>query len=241
MNGDMFPEAVVPKVDENRRYTTRTFMNFIMRVAGVDGWDLDVDADMESHKASRYFASPADGRMVPPRPPHTIGAVEHAGCSYRAPAGGLCNKCGRWMPTAFDSLAQSWLPDARWHEAGSQTASNRSSPSWPVRRCYRLFDNPPFDDIEPRLAKVWATIGEANRLGIELRIAMVMPGNRTEQGFWQDHVEPFLEGHPLAGREGYRLVAYSPRTRQFYGHPGNPEPKSGQAEWPSVVLVWRRA
>ncbi len=231
MNGDMFPEAVVPKVDENRRYTTRPFMHFILRVAGVDGFDLDVDADMESHKASRYFASPADGRMVPPRPPRTIGEVEHAGCSYTAPAGGLCNKCGRWMPTAFDSLVQSWLPSSRWHEVGQPG----------VARSWRIFDNPPFDAIEPRLAKVWATIAEANRIGVELRIAMVMPGNRTEQGFWQDHVEEFLEGHPLAGREGYRLVAHSPRTRQFYGHPGNPEPKSGQAEWPSVVLVWRRA
>lgn len=222
MNGDMFPEAVVPKVDENRRYTTRPFMNFIMRVSGVDAFDLDVDADMESHKARRYFAAPSDGRLIRAVPPRTIGAVEHAGCAYLAPAGGVCNKCGRWMPTAFDSLAQSWLPPG------------------PVRY-WRIFDNPPFDAIEPRLAKMWETIIAANRDGLELRIALVMPGNRTEQGFWQDHVEPYLEGHPLAGREGYRLVAFSPRTRQFYGHPGNPEPKTGQAEWPSVVLVWRRA
>jgi len=227
---DMFPEAVVPKVDENRRYTSRPFLHFIKRVAGVQEFDLDADADMESHKAMRYFAAPSDGRLIKGQPPLTVDAVEHAGCTYLATAGGFCSKCGRWMPTAFDSLAQSWLPPRSWFN------------EWPARRLWRVFDNPPFDAIEPRLEMIWRLLLQANLSDdLEIRVAMVMPGNRTEQGFWQDHVEPFLEGHERAGREGYRLVAHSPRTRQFYGHPGNPEPKSGQAEWPSVVLVWRRS
>lgn len=218
MNGDMFPEAVVPKVDENRRYTTRAFMHFIKRVAGVEHFDLDAAADFESHHADRWFISPGDVRLW------RSDGVEHPPCDYLAGVAGFCNKCGQFMPSGVDGLASSWLP-----------------PSLPRSAPWCIFINPPFDNIGPWLAKVWATIEQARGLAIEVRIAFVMPGNRTEQGLWQDHVEPFLAGHAEENRLGYQLVAHSPRTRQFYGHPGNPEPKSGQAEWPSVVLVWRRA
>ncbi|MDP2275301.1 MAG: hypothetical protein Q8K32_31435 [Archangium sp.] len=203
---DMFPEAVVPKVDENRRYTTRTFMHFIKRVTGVEdhgfpfAFDLDPAADLESHHAGLWFCAPGD----------LVSAAAGA---------------------AVDGLAQSWLPAMDQDLARFLGAH---------RYVWRIFVNPPFDNIGPWLSKVWATIEQARGLGIEVRIAFVMPGNRTEQPLWQDHVEPFLEGHERARWLGYKLVAHSPRTRQFYGHPGNVNPASGQAEWPSVVLVWRR-
>ena len=233
----MLPEVVVPKVDENRRYTTRVFMHFIKRVAGVTTWDLDAAADQESHHAERWFAAPGD---VAP------GAA------------------------AFDGLKQSWLPPPEakidrphgygWRpcptckgscsvpvEGGGKACPTCYDHQGQVNEAWLIFVNPPFDDLATWLAKVWATIAEANAAGIDLRIAFVMPGNRTEQGHWQDHVEPFLEGHERAGRDGYKLVAHSPRTRQNYGHPGNVEglgsgdDSSGGAKWPSVVLVWRRA
>lgn len=53
---DMFPEARVPDVDENKRYTTTSFMAWIKRTAGVSEWDLDVAADAESHHALLWFA-----------------------------------------------------------------------------------------------------------------------------------------------------------------------------------------
>ncbi|MGN6609970.1 MAG: DNA N-6-adenine-methyltransferase [Jatrophihabitans sp.] len=53
--------------------------------------------------------------------------------------------------------------------------------------------NPPYSDIEPWVAKAWdehpATGG----------IVMLLPANRTEQGWWQRLVEPFRDqpGSPL--------------------------------------------
>lgn len=62
MNGDMFPEARVdPTVDLDKRYTTRDTMDLCMRLAGVDGWDLDVAADAESHWAPKWFDVESDG------------------------------------------------------------------------------------------------------------------------------------------------------------------------------------
>ncbi len=62
MNGDMFPETVVdPAEDPDRRYTTRETMDLCMKHAGVDGWDLDVAADEESHWAKRWFGIEQDG------------------------------------------------------------------------------------------------------------------------------------------------------------------------------------
>jgi hypothetical protein len=59
---DMFPETrVAPDLDGDRRYTTPETMDLCMRLAGVNGWDLDVAADKESHCAPRWFDVTQDG------------------------------------------------------------------------------------------------------------------------------------------------------------------------------------
>jgi hypothetical protein len=218
---DMFPEVHKPKVDENRRYTTRSFMSFIKRSADVDAWDLDPAADEESHHAPRWFAAPGD---VAPN------------------------------AAAVDGLEASWHPTPEWaarideRRAACWRMTPMPANSYEYSRTWRVFINPPFDNIGPWLERVWQhllyeDVGAARALGCDVfyRVAMVLPGNRTEQPFWQEHVEPYLAGHEFAGRFGYSLVAHSPPGRQSYGHPGNLEPRGGSAEWPSVVLVWRRA
>lgn len=63
---DMFPETRVdPGLDLDRRYTTRETMDLCVRLAGVDGWDLDVAADEESHWAPRWFGVEVDGLRQP--------------------------------------------------------------------------------------------------------------------------------------------------------------------------------
>jgi hypothetical protein len=58
---DMFPEARVdPTADIDRRYTTPETMALCMRLADVDGWDLDVAADAESHWARHWYCAPGD-------------------------------------------------------------------------------------------------------------------------------------------------------------------------------------
>lgn len=44
--------------------------------------------------------------------------------------------------------------------------------------------NPPYSDIEPWVLKAWGECFVARG------IVMLLPANRTEQGWWQRHVEP---------------------------------------------------
>lgn len=52
----------------------------------------------------------------------------------------------------------------------------------------RVWCNPPFSRISPWVEKAWQEVGWA-----EL-IVMILPANRTEQGWWQNHIEPFRDG-----------------------------------------------
>lgn len=248
MNGDLFPE-VAPTPDENRRYTTRELMAYVKRVARVDRFDLDPDADLESHHAPRYFVAPGDMHRWASKPgsQFVVDAYEHPGCSYLAGIGQVCTKCARLMPSGVDSLAQSWLPPAPLNEwRDPDTRENR----------WRIFVNPPFDAIGARVEKVWATIEQTQPWAVRggdgrpraapfvpLVVAMVLPGNRGEQPFWQEHVEPYLEGHEKAGRYGYALTVHHPPGRQAYGYPGNPLGIGSAAAtpWPTIVLHWRRS
>lgn len=72
-------------------------------------------------------------------------------------------KCERFYTIEDDGLAQSWAGETVW--------------------C-----NPPYSSIEPWVRKAWA---EHQAHGIT--IVMLVPANRTEQGWWQDCVEPFRD------------------------------------------------
>ena len=53
----------------------------------------------------------------------------------------------------------------------------------------RVWCNPPYSKIAPWIEKAWA---EWNGEWPPEVIAMLLPANRTEQGWWQDLVEPHL-------------------------------------------------
>ena len=46
----------------------------------------------------------------------------------------------------------------------------------------RVWCNPPYSNIEPWCAKAWESRAEL--------VVMLLPANRTEQGWWQRHIEP---------------------------------------------------
>ncbi len=74
----------------------------------------------------------------------------------------------------------------------------------------RVYCNPPYSAIEPWVRKAWA------ETGAEL-IVMLLPANRTEQGWWHRHIEP------------RRDQALSPLTVEFL--PGRQRfLKAGQVE-----------
>lgn len=219
MTGDLFPEVHKPKAPEaiNRRYTTRPFMEWIKRKAGVDGWDLDAAADSESHWAPRWFCAPGD--------------------EIRADLG-----CA-----GVDAFKQAWAPTPEWFEVNRVPQGLGVVRIRPVLSewgftppVWRVFLNPPFDNLGDWLGLVWRQLGAAQLLMQSpkfcFRVAMVMPANRPEQPLWQEHVEPFRDGRAM--RYGYRLETHYPPGRQVYGHPGCPE-GAGSADFPSMCLVWR--
>ena len=50
----------------------------------------------------------------------------------------------------------------------------------------RVWCNPPYSSIEPWVEKAWRSRAEL--------VVMLLPANRTEQGWWQRHVEPHRDG-----------------------------------------------
>jgi phage N-6-adenine-methyltransferase len=67
------------------------------------------------------------------------------------------------------------------------------SRSWGGRR---VWCNPPYSDIRAWVEKAW---GEWWKADAPELIVMLLPANRVEQGWWQDHVEPHRDqpGSPL--------------------------------------------
>lgn len=69
--------------------------------------------------------------------------------------------------------------------------------------------NPPYSDIRPWVEKAWAEHGRARR------IVMLLPANRTEQGWWQDLVEPYRD------RAGFGLTVEFMRGRLRFVRAGS--------------------
>lgn len=210
---DAFPEAQVLKEDPNRRYTTTKFMAWIKEKCGVEAWDLDVAADPESHWADRWF-----------------------GCTFYPDAAGVNGLVQNWAPP---------LPSGRVNESLWRSAEHPSTPepSW------RIFCNPPFDDLESWLEKTIHFFGHEVRQHSEYAIewqrkivvAFVLPGDRTEQPWWQRYIEPWRD----RGVKAYGLTTldqYNPPSRIAYGHPGNREAvAAGSPTFPSTLLVFRNS
>lgn len=90
---------------------------------------------------------------------------------------------------------------ARWHErfrftidAAASPLNARLSRFWTADddaltkdwRGERVWCNPPYSDIEPWCRKA--------RLGSDFAV-LLLPANRTEQGWWQREIEPYRDRH----------------------------------------------
>lgn len=63
----------------------------------------------------------------------------------------------------------------------------------------RVWCNPPYSNIGPWVAKAWHEVTTVQPAEL---VVMLLPANRTEQGWWQDFVEPERDrpGSPLQVR-----------------------------------------
>lgn len=108
-------------------------------------------------------------------------------------------KCGRWLTEDDDGLSREW---------------------WGNVWC-----NPPYSDIRPwvekAIAERWAGRAEL--------VALLLPANRTEQGWWQDLIEP-------KQRKG-QVELFFLRGRRRFDRPGWTKPKKGDRPPFGLVLV----
>ncbi len=61
MNAELFALPPAESLEQDERYTNRETMAWCAKAAGVDGWDLDVAACEESHKAEAFFTVADNG------------------------------------------------------------------------------------------------------------------------------------------------------------------------------------
>jgi phage N-6-adenine-methyltransferase len=88
----------------------------------------------------------------------------------------------------------------------------------------RVWCNPPYSDIEPWVAKAHESRGLA---------VLLLPANRTEQGWWQRWVEPHRDN-------GGRLRCAFVARRMMFGSP-DPNKIVTQTPFGCVLLTWRTA
>lgn len=85
----------------------------------------------------------------------------------------------------------------------------------------RVWCNPPYSDLEPWVAKAHESRG---------LVDMLLPANRTEQGWWQRWVEPHRDN-------GGRLRSWFIQGRLKFGSP-DPNAEVGQTPFGCVLLAW---
>jgi phage N-6-adenine-methyltransferase len=119
-------------------------------------------------------------------------------------------RCPQFYTVAEDGLAQTWTG---------------------VVWC-----NPPYSDIRPWVEKAW----RAMMVDGASVVVMLLPSNRTEQRWWQEHVEPYRDG---VSQDGVRLtVRFLPGRPRFFRPSGKVGgPKGDRPPFGCCVLTWRRA
>lgn len=115
-------------------------------------------------------------------------------------------KCEQYLTIDDDSLAFPWTGERVW--------------------C-----NPPYSDIRPWVEKAWKSFAESFTPDL---VVMLLPANRTEQGWWQDLIEPYRDG-------GQGFTVEFIRGRQRFIQPGQTEVLPNQRPPFGVCLViWER-
>jgi phage N-6-adenine-methyltransferase len=111
-------------------------------------------------------------------------------------------------------LERFWTPD-----------DDALSRSWARER---VWCNPPYSDIEPWIDKAWHEWG---KLGGCPLIVMLVPANRTEQGWWQRAVEP--------GRlSGDLRVEFLPGRLRFIAFDADEIKPNERPPFGCCLLIW---
>ena len=91
--------------------------------------------------------------------------------------------------------------------------------------------NPPYSNVAAWVEKAWDEVTLNPLCGT---VAMLLPANRTEQAWWQLHVEPHRDGR------GLPLDVHFLAGRRRFERPGWTKPTKGdRPPFGLVLLVWK--
>jgi hypothetical protein len=93
----------------------------------------------------------------------------------------------------------------------------------------RVFLNPPFSDIAPWVIKAWESRAEL--------VYMLVPATRTEQGWFQDLIEPYRDGRGDFPGSDLQLTTHFLRGRTRFLKDGK---RMGSPKFGCVGLLWSR-
>jgi phage N-6-adenine-methyltransferase len=91
----------------------------------------------------------------------------------------------------------------------------------------RVWCNPPYSSIEPWVVKARV---EAAELAV-----LLLPANRTEQGWWQHHVEPNRDGRGPFGP----YVEFLAGRQRFIAHDADRIRPNERPPFGVCLLIWR--
>lgn len=116
-------------------------------------------------------------------------------------------KLPRYWTREDDALSQDWRPERVW--------------------C-----NPPYSNIEDWVVKAWDTVQYRPPGSAESKlIVMLLPANRTEQGWWQRWVEPYR-------RSGQIRVEFLPGRMRFDRPSAVIGPKGDRPPFGCCLVIW---
>jgi phage N-6-adenine-methyltransferase len=91
----------------------------------------------------------------------------------------------------------------------------------------RVWCNPPYSDLGAWVSKAWAELPNCET------IVMLVPANRTEQKWWQEHVE-------MPRRNGFLKVEFLPGRMRFDRPNAVIGPKGDRPPFGCALLIWER-
>lgn len=95
----------------------------------------------------------------------------------------------------------------------------------------RVWCNPPYSSIEPWVLKAWDEQRSDDPPGL---VVMLLPANRTEQGWWQREVEPYRDGR----RTGRLRVEFLAGRLRFIKHGHDRVEPNQRPPFGCCLLVW---
>lgn len=96
----------------------------------------------------------------------------------------------------------------------------------------RVWCNPPYSNLRAWVEKAWHEWSRGRVMGGGPRlIVMLVPANRTEQGWWQDLVEPYRG-------KGSLDVEFLRGRMRFHRPDWTPPPKGDRPPFGCCLLIW---